>query len=278
MNELLVYSGIADINNFKDKNWKDIFQEMEKYQDEFLSKEDKFRSKEYSWPSDALHNWSRLWEYPYIYSNLQNLYLNKSNDIKLLDIGSGVTFFSFFIASKGFFVTASDIDPIAEKDINSAIKFIDTKPGNLEFKLCTEDNLPFNSESYDVVTSISVIEHVTNFEQNISEIHRVLKQDGHFLLTYDIDLNGVHELKPKTYIQFNEILKKYFEIIVPEKIIHPLNNLSNKNSPYPDSYFGKNLSASFKRLKNGVKNIFGIKYYNPGYLNCQGVILKKKNL
>lgn len=277
MNNPLIYSGIANKNHFESNVWKNIVKEMENYQDYFLSFEKEFRSKEYSWPSDALHNWSRLWEYPYIYSNLKHLFPQPEN-IELLDIGSGVTFFSFYLAQLGFSVTASDIDPIAEQDINSALKVIDTKSGKLKVSLCTEESLPFSDSSFDAITSISVIEHVTDFEANIREIHRVLKNDGYFLITFDIDLSGVHELKPSTYRNFNQILNKYFENIIPEKIIHPLNNLTNKNSLYPDNYYTNNFAAKFKRMKNSIKSIFGIKYYNPGYLTCQGIILKKRNV
>ena len=44
---------------------------LEKEQADFLAMESAFRSREYKWPRDPLHTWSRVWEYPYTYHHLQ---------------------------------------------------------------------------------------------------------------------------------------------------------------------------------------------------------------
>ncbi len=44
-------------------------------------------------------------------------------------------------------------------------------------------NLPFPNSTFDTVVSFEVFEHVFNLEQVLSEISRVLKPDGHILIT-----------------------------------------------------------------------------------------------
>lgn len=60
-------SGLAALSDLNTPGYQDIFSMLEKEQDVFLNKESEFRSKEYKWPRDPLHTWSRVWEYPYVY-------------------------------------------------------------------------------------------------------------------------------------------------------------------------------------------------------------------
>jgi len=276
--ESLNYSGIASIQDFQTETWNKIFDDMQKYQKLFLAKENEFRSNDYKWPGDALNNWSRVWEYPYVFFHLKQLVESHNVGNKLLDVGSGVTFFTTFLAENGFNITATDIDPIAEKDLKKAIGIIKPKNGKANFKLCTEDSLPFNDSEFDIVTSVSVIEHVTDLEKNISEINRVLKPGGYFVLTFDLDLSGLHELKPAQYDEFIDILEKYFNFHIHNEIIHPNYNLTPKNSIKPATYYQNNFNAVFKRFKNSIKKVLGIKYFDPGFLTIQGAVLKKKDL
>lgn len=274
----LNFSGIPSINDFQSETWKELYTEMNQYQNKFLEKENEFRSKKYIWPSDALNNWSRVWEYPYIYYQLNKLRLEHNAGTKILDVGSGVTFFTTFLAEKGFDITATDIDPIAEKDLTKAIEVIKPQNGKANFKLCSEDSLPFGDNEFDFVTSLSVIEHVNNLNKNISEIYRVLKPGGFFILTFDIDLSGEYELQPEKYNYFKNLLLNNFDIFLNYKINHPSLYITNKNSIKPDPYYRKNINAKIKRIKNFIKKILGISYFHPGHLTFECVVLKKTNV
>ncbi len=61
------------------------------------------------------------------------------------------------------------------------------------FKHYNGDKMPFENNSFDVVVSFQVIEHIKNEENYISEIYRVLKKHGIFVLTTP---NRVYRLKP----------------------------------------------------------------------------------
>lgn len=49
---------------------------------------------------------------------------------------------------------------------------------NVEFRVCPEDAIPYPDESFDIVLSHDVIEHVANPEVSLAEIHRVLRPGG----------------------------------------------------------------------------------------------------
>src|SRR5215469_3699998 len=91
------YCKIAALSDFQTSTWRELYVGLENAQAEFLSKQDLFRSKEYKWPLDALHNWSRVWEYPYVFLHLnEQRRSNAGVQIpRVADIGSGVTFFPF---------------------------------------------------------------------------------------------------------------------------------------------------------------------------------------
>lgn len=79
------------------------------------------------------------------------------------------------------------------------------------------ETLPFNNESFDIVFASEVLEHVPNIYQSMTEIKRVLKENGIILLTIPFSFPE-HEM-PFDYRRFTkngilELLKEFeFEII-----------------------------------------------------------------
>lgn len=55
----------------------------------------------------------------------------------------------------------------------------------IKFDMEKENKLPFKDNSFEVVTMLAVFEHIepSKLEENISEIYRVLKKDGVFIMT-----------------------------------------------------------------------------------------------
>ena len=70
---------------------------------------------------------------------------------------------------------------------------------NIDFRLGEIEDLPVEKDSTDVVISNCVLNLVPDKEKAFSEIHRILKNDGHFCVS-DIVLNGdiPEELKRST--------------------------------------------------------------------------------
>ena len=230
---LFDFMGFAARTDLENEDWKVLFGSLEREQSMFLKNQNEFRSKEYKWPRDPLHTWSRLWEYPYVYHHLQRIQEQSPNEkLKVLDFGSGVTFFPFSVAQLGYDVICADIDPVCAVDIPAAEKVVRHTPGSVNVALIKNGVIPVESASQDVVYCISVLEHIPNFESVIDEIHRVLKPSGQFILTVDIDLRGNFDLGVDGFERLQTKLDKDFTKKLPERPVHPCNLLTTANSPY----------------------------------------------
>lgn len=103
----------------------------------------------------------------------------KTSGETLLDLGCG-TGFVMKKAAK-YFKKIYGID-ISEKMVNN-IKLLPN------MKVFTGDiaNLPFGNDSFDVVTSVAVLHHISDHTPVIKEVYRVLKKEGMFYTDHDID-------------------------------------------------------------------------------------------
>lgn len=269
--------GFPSLNDLESDEWRMLFQRLAREQSDFLAHEVSFRSAEYRWPRDPLHTWSRLWEYPYVFHQVERICQAKADDetVKVADIGSGVTFFPFAIARLDCDVTCIDVDPICERDILAASKIVEYSPGNVAVGIMLDNRIPLPSESQDVVYCISVLEHIPNFEGTIEEIARILKPSGKFVLTVDIDLRGDSELGSEAFTFLQNKLAQKFKSAVPERIIHPAALLTSENSPYP--YTQKSIAGLAKRLvKNALKGrLIGGRAGVSLYLTVYATVLEK---
>jgi SAM-dependent methyltransferase len=280
---ILNRSGMAALSDLGHSAYKSILGHLEKEQDIFLSKEYLFRSANYRWPRDPLHDFSRIWEYPYVYYHLDT-YLkslsNKSNPT-VADIGSGVTFFPFSLAKLGYQVVCADIDPICESDLARAIDCIPHSPGKVDFRIIERDRLPFNDSECDAVYCISVIEHIPDFVIIIEEIYRILKPGGQCLITCDINLEPHNDLQLDitNYNKLMTLIERLFVRVYPDRTIHPLDLLTMRNSLYPrkESSPGTAKIASNILKQKYLKPILGRKPGNlkPPLLGVLGLALKK---
>jgi 2-polyprenyl-3-methyl-5-hydroxy-6-metoxy-1,4-benzoquinol methylase len=238
-NHLSVFnrSGLASIEDLRSPQWKSIYLQLENDQKDFLLHENKFRSKKYKnkWPSDALHWWSRIWEYPYVMHHIEHWHekSNKQKKLKVVDFGSGVTFFPFSIARLGLDVCCVDNDEICGRDLAKAINTISTSTGSVTYKIISGSQLPFGDNEVDVLYSISVLEHIPNFEKTIVEMNRILKPGGLCILTIDLDLLGNSEIGSDKYEYLRSLLLKYFHYLAPDRTIHPDKILKSNAGPFP---------------------------------------------
>jgi len=70
--------------------------------------------------------------------------------------------------------------------------FDDTQSGDYKNGILCQDlqNLTFKNESYDLLTSTEVFEHVPDDTKGFKEIYRTLKSNGHFVFTVPINVNS----------------------------------------------------------------------------------------
>ena len=93
---------------------------------------------------------------------------------KILDLGCGPTCAGrlFNVGSKTF------LDPL----MDSYLKTYPEKIPEGEKLCCPAENIPKKDESFDVVISFNALDHMISPDRVLSEIRRVLKKDGTFLL------------------------------------------------------------------------------------------------
>lgn len=230
-------SGMAALSDLERSEHQDIFSNLEREQYVFLEKEPEFRSNEYRWPRDPLHDFSRVWEYPYVYYHLAAYLKMLPQDPKpvVADVGSGVTFFPFSLAKIGYHVVCADIDPICKRDLALARECVPHPPGAVDFRLIESASLPFGDSECDALYCVSVLEHIPDFEKTIAEMCRILKPGGLCLITCDINLkpeDGL-QLDSKQYSRLMSLIDTSFVRVYPERTIHPVDVLTTRNSPYP---------------------------------------------
>jgi len=57
----------------------------------------------------------------------------------------------------------------------------------MEYSAAPSESIPFGQGHFDIVTCLNALDHVDNFQRTVSEIKRVTKPDGLFLLSVEID-------------------------------------------------------------------------------------------
>lgn len=93
-------------------------------------------------------------------------------DLKVLDLGAGQGSLSLKLKQAGFQVYACDLD--AE---NFRVEDIEC------LEVDANGALPYEEGFFDLVVSVEVVEHIEAHGSLFSEIERVLKSGGHYLLT-----------------------------------------------------------------------------------------------
>jgi len=96
-------------------------------------------------------------------------------DMKVLDAGSGEGTLSIMLAQKGAIVTACDL---SEPNISASRRYaLENKVGDkIEFLIGDAEKLPFPDNSFDLVVSSHVLEHLPDFDQGLREVIRVTKK------------------------------------------------------------------------------------------------------
>ena len=151
---------------------------------------------------------------------LSNLF-NKKKFKSGLDIGTGAGFAAFELSKSCEKVEATDI---SEGMINEAKKIMkERKINNLNFNICSAEELKYSDKEFDIVTCRTAAHHFLDVEKFCSEVHRVLKDEGEFIIvdtiTSDqIKLNNWHQevelirdkshIKNLSLIEWKNIFKK----------------------------------------------------------------------
>lgn len=93
---------------------------------------------------------------------------------RILDVGCGIGFVSRNLVRKN---EVHGVDISAEYLSRAASRGIETEQWDIQ------KGLPFDSSSFDIVLATEILEHIFDTDALLSEVRRVLKEEGVFVLT-----------------------------------------------------------------------------------------------
>lgn len=135
---------------------------------------------------------------------IKTLLQYKTPTASLLDVGCG-TGMTFAAVSQTFSnAIALDIGDLEVKATKELLKILGL---SRSVKKYDGKKIPFPSNTFDIVTSIEVIEHVNNPERMLKEIRRVLKKDGILHIT---TANKWWPIEPHFKLPFLSYLPPYY--------------------------------------------------------------------
>lgn len=121
------------------------------------------------------------------------------NGKKVLEIGAGRGDFSIWLAKK--YKTAEIVGTdFSQTAIEIAGSKIDETLSNLTFRVENAENLSFDNNSFDFIISCETMEHVFHPEKMASEMYRVLKTGGEFILTTENYFNAIYLMWVKSWV------------------------------------------------------------------------------
>lgn len=138
----------------------------------------------------------RMFEYPWLVDTVQNLNQNEFNlpNLKIIDIGAGVSVLPFYLAENGYTVLTIDSHPSTERKLEDMENwnewgFLDYSLLNEKITSLREDAATYiPSDKMDIAYSISVIEHMPSDTRKklIQNVSNWLEEGGFFLITMDL--------------------------------------------------------------------------------------------
>jgi 2-polyprenyl-3-methyl-5-hydroxy-6-metoxy-1,4-benzoquinol methylase len=204
-------NGVPKEQDYKSLIVSGKFKEMEDFSDNFLSANrislGRYTNK---WVRDPLRQWSRQWEYPYVLDKVES-FIENTEPTKILDAGSGITFFPYLIKS---LYPATDIYCVDnDTNLEKVYQHINVRSKiKVNFSCSDLKELSFPSEWFDVVYCISVLEHTNDYEEIIEGFNRVLRPEGRLVITFDISLDGTRDISVEKAEKLLSLLVKKFDV------------------------------------------------------------------
>jgi SAM-dependent methyltransferase len=181
--------------HLRTREHRSAFARLEAAQRRFVSVEESVGGPSYAWPAEPLYEWSRRVEYPFV---VQALAAAGGRPLRLLDAGSGVTFFDVFLSHEpGLRVECVDRDPTYPDRMARTCRLLATSPPAFHVGDLT-GRLPFEDRSFDVALCVSVLEHLPEgtLLPALRELWRLVAPGGALIFTMDVTLAGAGEGLP----------------------------------------------------------------------------------
>jgi ubiquinone/menaquinone biosynthesis C-methylase UbiE len=180
------------------------------------------------WAKDTFRLWSRRWEYPFVAQRIIEFAETQGDGpFRLLDAGSGVTYFPYFIRAE---LPRSEITCFdSNTSYHPMFASVNQTMGEsqVKFEEGWLQKLPFADDSYDAICCISVLEHTSNYGEILDEFARVLRSGGLLVLTFDLSLDGRFELPRAVAADLLRELSRQFIPPADADLLHELGKMEN---------------------------------------------------
>jgi SAM-dependent methyltransferase len=163
------------------------------------------------WGQDPFKLWSRRWEYPFAAEHtIEFARSQPPGRMKILDAGSGVTYFPYFLCDELPHVEVVCVD--SDKSYHEMFAAINrnTDHQRVSFVEAMLQKLPLEDGAVDAICCISVLEHTDNYAEIIAEFARALRTGGALVLTFDLSLDGKFPLSKQTAADLMENVLRHF--------------------------------------------------------------------
>jgi SAM-dependent methyltransferase len=181
------------------------------------------------WAKDTFRLWSRRWEYPFVAQRVIQFAQQQPADqpFRLLDAGSGVTYFPYYIRKEVPLSEITCFDSNGTYHPMFAAVNQTTNESKVKFVEGMLQKLPFGDSSFDAVCCISVLEHTGNYGEILDEFARVLRPGGVLVLTFDLSLDGKFELPKNVAAELLGALEQKFNVPASAGLIQELNRMDD---------------------------------------------------
>lgn len=198
--------------------------------------------------------WPSYYERRYLeFLNFLDLFPDRKIE-HVLELGCGVGYYSAFLAKIADHVTATDlesIDPVTHSPglqiTRDILKSLDVN--NVTVMNASAESLPFPDNSFDMVFSSHVLEHVPDVNKAVSEINRVLRPGGINICIVPTTTDRIYALAYFYMYLLKRTVIKLFNLVFPapksvamqghasaEKSIAAAANAYLKYFPFPEPH------------------------------------------
>jgi SAM-dependent methyltransferase len=201
------------MDDLVNEDFEEVLSCMEGFQAAFVGMTRPIWRSDLPFTGDTLYNFSRQWEYPYAWANIG------AGRGRILDAGSGITFFPFLLASAGYDVACCDTNSSLANAFAQAQRLSGT---SVHFSAQSITAMAYGDNTFDVVVCISVIEHVgAGRAAAIKELARVLKPGGRLVLTCDLSLSRDCDTSLEDLAVVLLELQERFKLVFPLDLHRP---------------------------------------------------------
>jgi len=144
---------------------------------------------------------------PIVQKPIVSDFIGTTHSEHALDAGCGRGLYTRILLERANKVTALDY---SENSINALKRRLGHLP-QLSLHVGSADNLPFNSEQFDLVLHCEVLEHIENDKKVLTEIFRVLQPGGKLIISVPVPpapfYDSEHVREGYTLDQISKLLK-----------------------------------------------------------------------